>query len=82
MIGIRERLNHSVIRDRQGLVPEMSGLPDDVLHRGDSVHIAHLGLAVEFDTLCGSLVRADRLKGWNRHDSLDIAHGQIMIECI
>ena len=50
MVRVRECLCHTVIRDSdRGMAPVMGALYD-ILHLGDSVHIAHLCMAVKLHT--------------------------------
>ncbi len=47
MAGVGEGLDTAVVRDGDGGHPPFLCPFDDILHVGDSVHIAHLGVTVE-----------------------------------
>ena len=51
MVRVRECLCHAVIRDSDRRMAPVMGALYDILHLGDSVHIAHLCMAVELHAL-------------------------------
>ena len=51
MICVRKRLSYTVIRDSDRRMSPVVGALYDIFHLGDSVHIAHLCMAVELHAL-------------------------------
>ncbi len=48
MVGIRERLHITVIRNGNGFMAPFHGSSDNIFHFRDAVHITHFCMAVEF----------------------------------
>ena len=51
MIGYRESLNHAVIGDGYSWMSPVAGTLDYRLYVYDTVHLTHLGVHMEFDSL-------------------------------
>ena len=51
MVRLGKRLDDTVIRNGNGRMPPFVGTPDQLRRVGDSVHIAHLRMTVEFHPL-------------------------------
>ena len=56
MSCIREGLNHTMISDCQCLMSPFHGLFNNVRDFGNTIHIAHLGMAMEFHTFLRGIV--------------------------
>ena len=70
MACIREGLDVAVVRDGNGRHAPGIGALDDIFALRDTVHIAHLGVAVQLDALDRRIVRAGRPEGRDLHDPL------------
>ncbi len=82
MVGIRKGLDTAVIRYRHRVHSPLFGPLNEVLYLGNAVHIAHLGMAVQFHTLDRSIVHAFRRKilaFFNTHNRTD---GQLPVETV
>ena len=59
MICIRERLYASMVCDGNSLVSPLLGTFDDILYICDTIHIAHLGMAVQLHTFLDTVIHSD-----------------------
>ena len=58
VVGVREGLRHAVVRNGDGRVAPLIGPLHDVLHLGNPVHVAHLGMAVQLHPLAQAVILA------------------------
>ena len=65
MICIREGLNYAVIGDGKGLMTPFFSCFNNVFDIRNTIHITHLGMAVQLDTLGSFGVYALFFEGWN-----------------
>ena len=82
MIGVRKCLHHPVIRNGDGFMAPVMGPSHNILYLRNSVHVAHLGVTVEFHPL----LRRRVLPGLGKiRDLTDTGHrsdGQLPVEFI
>ena len=82
MSGVRKSLNIAVIRDGNGRhAPGISPF-DNVLTLRDTVHITHLGMAVQLNAFYRGVVHSRRLKGRDLHDALDGGNDNFLVKSI
>ena len=82
MSGVRKSLNIAVIRDGNGRhAPGISPF-DNILTLRDTVHITHLGMAVQLNAFYRGVVHSRRLKGRDLHDALDGGNDNFLVKSI
>ena len=62
MVGIRERLHITVIRDCDRLMSPFHRAFYDILDIRHAVHITHLGMAVKFHSFLRTVIHTNRRK--------------------
>ena len=72
MIRLRESLHHSVVGNGNGFMSPLIGSFDNGFRVGNSVHVAHLGMAVKFHSFLRAVVHTAVLKAG---DLLDPYYG-------
>ena len=82
MVGVRESLYISVIRDRDSRHTPGIGSFDQVLALGHAVHIAHLRMAVQFDPLDLGVVLSLLLDRGDQHNALQGRDADFLVERI
>ena len=80
MICIRERLYISVVCDGDGLVSPFHGTFDDVFDIGNTIHITHFCMAVQFHTFHRTGVHTGRYKGRDFFNTNDRTDGQLTVK--
>ena len=79
MTRIGKSLDNSVIGDRYGFVSPLERTLYDILALGYSVHITHLGMAMELDSLSFRFIRTRCPEVIDPDDALYILHVQIAV---
>ena len=82
MVGISKALYHTVIRDGNGGMSPLIGTFHNVLCLGNTVHIAHLGMAVQFHPLFHGSIHPAGGKIRNPFDTRNRTNRQFMIKLI
>ena len=62
MVSIRERLYISMVRNCNCLMSPFHGAFDNILDIRNTIHIAHLGMAMQLHTLINARIHANRCK--------------------
>ena len=58
VIAEGKSLHDAMVRNRQSLVPPFYSLLHQILHRGEAIHLAHFGVAMQLHALFGGLIHA------------------------
>ena len=82
MIGIRKRLNISMVSDGNGRHPPLIRSFDQVLALGYAVHIAHFRVAVQFDSLYLGIILSLLYDCGDLHDSLQRCDRDLLVKRI
>ena len=82
MIGIGERLCHAMIRDGNGRHAPFVCPFYNILRLGNTVHIAHLRMAVEFHPLADAVILAAGAEIGNFLDAHQRTDGQLVVKFI
>ena len=62
MVSIRKCLYISMIRNGNRLMSPFHGTFDNILDIGNAVHVAHLGMAMQFHALINARIHTNRCK--------------------
>ena len=82
MIGIREGLHYPVMRDGNGRMTPFVSSFYNILGLGNTVHIAHLGVAVKLHSLSQAVIAAGGGKIGNFLDACKGAYGKLTVKLI
>ena len=82
MICIRKSLYHAVIRNGNRRMPPLVGALDNVLCLRNPVHIAHLGVTVQFHSLFHGSIHPAHSKIRDFFDACNGADSQLMVEFV
>ena len=82
VVGVREGLYTAVVRHRDGGHSPFLGPLDDILHLGNAVHVAHLGMAVQLHPLLQTSVHALACEIVALLDAHNGAKGQLSVELV
>ena len=82
MHGVREGLDHAVVRDRDGFVTPGRSTLHEFVGMGDCVHLTHLGMRMEFHALFRRAVAAFVHRSFLFHDPADGRDRDLAVETV